>query len=262
MDTPFFSNEQLTSVDKSLLLVREVVRKSEPVSVSWLSAQTGVPKSTAHRLLLSLSQRDIISKVGVRYTPGRHLEDLAAHATGRNREMRNVLVPYLVELYERIQGGVSLAVLHGLHVDHIENIYDRALAPLMKDRLGYAPAHRTATGKALLAYRSDLISALSSDSSDADTAVDDATLIMLQQELQLTRHRGLSYETDDYFPGIVSVAAPLFDVGPNPVASIGVSGSTGRLDLRAAAAAVQNTSEAASSNLRRARDGRLWRGES
>lgn len=65
-----------TSASKVLDLLEAVAARDRPVGLSEMSIATGIPKSTAHRLLKTLESHHLIGRVGSKYQLGEHLADL------------------------------------------------------------------------------------------------------------------------------------------------------------------------------------------
>jgi DNA-binding IclR family transcriptional regulator len=100
-----------------------------------------------------------------------------------------------------------------------------------------APAHCTATGKALLGHRRawrDSVLAAPLEPRTERT-ITDADILLAETEA--ARARGYATEDGEYQAGVRGVAAPVFAPSGEAVAALGVTGGRG-LDLDAVAARV------------------------
>ncbi|MEE4242225.1 MAG: IclR family transcriptional regulator [Desulfopila sp.] len=80
--------------------------------------------------------------------------------------------------------------------------------------------HNTALGKAYLAGLPEEAAAVKIDQMEL-VAKTDRTIVdrkILQQEIELTRKRGFAMQVEEYLPGVLAIAAPLYD----PINNMGV----------------------------------------
>ncbi|MBL8930676.1 MAG: IclR family transcriptional regulator [Kineosporiaceae bacterium] len=100
----------------------------------------------------------------------------------------------------------------------------------VETEIGAQPVvHATATGKALfcLADAAELDRVLA-DPLPAYTATTRTTRAAFEAELDLTRTRGYALDDEELTPDVRCVAAPIFDIFGDVVASIGISGPANR----------------------------------
>ncbi len=96
------------------------------------------------------------------------------------------------------------------------------------------PAHCTALGRVLLAYRdaAEMDSFLLKAEREGLQQYTNGTLTdmgLLKQELRKIREQGYAIETEQYLPGIRCVAAPIFNHTGKAVAALSVAGPAVRL---------------------------------
>src|SRR5512133_114248 len=85
------------AVEKSFVVLETVAAAPRPVGVSELSRQTGLPKSTVHRILAILVDFGLVRRGEDGYQPGRRLRERTAQPADRWRVvLRDRLVPYLL----------------------------------------------------------------------------------------------------------------------------------------------------------------------
>ena len=202
------------------------------LTLAQVVRRTGLPRSSAHRMLERLVQLRWLRRSGRDYELGMRLVELGSLAIHQDRLVR-AAAPLLGELHRATGLVVHLAVLDGPDVVYLEKIGDRVIGAIPTRVGGRQPAHCTAVGKAILAH------------SDEDAEVDlqvhltkysIATSSQLAVELAKVRAHGVAFEREESLLGFGCVAAPIG--GPDEaVAAVSVCGPMNRMmfDQRLAA---------------------------
>lgn len=210
------------------------------VGVSELARRAELSKSTAHRVLAMLERNQMIERVGTNYRLSTRLHELGrtVYAPGQE-ELRDLLIPFLVDLYAATQKTVHLAGLYGTDVVYLAKLYGhRQLST--PARIGHRiPAHCTAVGKAMLAHDPDATDAAMARALRRYTNDTITEPIALATELATIRRIGIAVENGEVHRGLSCVAVPIIDSSGRPVAALSVSGPTGRLDVRSHAATLR-----------------------
>ena len=202
------------------------------LTLAQIVRRTGLPRSSAHRMLERLVQLRWLRRSGRDYELGMRLVELGSLAVHQDRLVR-AAGPLLGELHRATGLVVHLAVLDGPDVVYLEKVGDRMTGALPTRVGARQPAHCTAVGKAILAY------------SDEDTAVDlharktkysIANSSQLAIELAKVRAHGVAFEREESLLGFGCVAAPIGSPG-EAVAAVSVCGPMNRMmfDQRLAA---------------------------
>lgn len=135
------------------LLVLELVADAEGAqSLSALAAQSGLPLSTVHRLLATLTQQGFVEQDAQtrRYRPGARMLTLAAGVL-RRADLTREAPPVMQEFVRETGDAVSLAALQDGRVVLLDKAQGPD-APRLFLHIGReAPLHSTALGKALAA---------------------------------------------------------------------------------------------------------------
>ncbi|HEY8479513.1 MAG TPA: IclR family transcriptional regulator [Spirillospora sp.] len=130
---------------------------STVLSITQISRRTGLPLSTAHRLVGELTHWGALERDGDGlYRIGLRLFEVAALAP-RGPGLREAAMPFLEDLYEATHENVHLAVLDGLDVVYIERISARDAVHVLSRLGGRWPAHATGVGLAMLAYADPVV---------------------------------------------------------------------------------------------------------
>ncbi len=124
------------------------------LTLAQLVRRTGLPRSSAHRMLERLVQLRWLRRSGRDYELGMRLVELGSLAVHQDRLVRAAR-PLLGELHRATGLVVHLAVLDGPDVVYLEKVGDRFASAIPTRVGGRQPAHCTAVGKAMLAFCDD-----------------------------------------------------------------------------------------------------------
>ena len=191
--------------------------------VSELARRSGLTKSTAHRQLSMLERAGMIERVDRGYRAGRRLRVLAQEVChGHHARLADALMPFLVELLEETRHTVQLDVLDGTEVLCMGKL-SRHHNVATRSRLGgRLPAHCTAGGKLLLAFRPTVAAdfvALPHQAMTPETVCERAQLI---SELSDIRSRGVAVDRGSNSLGVWCVAMPIIGPSGEAVAALSV----------------------------------------
>lgn len=236
------------AVEKAAMVLEAFPPGRTAIGVTELSRRCGLAKSTTHRTLGILEAIGMVERQEAGYLLGCLIRRLADIYDGRSpSQLRDCVLPYMLDLYEETHLAVHLGVWTGGGVLIAENLHgktDRRTIPEVGARI---PVHCTALGRVLLAHVDDYsrLRALRSRLRPftTETVVSPG---LLEQELKAIRQQGLARSWNQFLPGIVDVAAPILDADGSIVAAIAVSGPIGCFDTDAAARHVSRTARAAS----------------
>ena len=199
------------AVDKAIsLLVAFGDQASSGLGVTELARRAQMSKSTAYRVLGMLERNAVVERVGTGYRLGSRLHELgrAVYAPGHDR-IRDLLLPFLTDLYEITRHTVHLATLHGTDVVYLAKLYGHRPVPAPSRIGGRLPAHCTAVGKVQLAYDYTAAAQLTGPLRrfTARTITDPTELA---GELDRIRRDGIAFDEQESQLGLSCVAAPVF----------------------------------------------------
>ncbi|MHA2787702.1 IclR family transcriptional regulator [Corynebacterium sp. S7] len=216
------------AVDKVFLVLRVFgSTESVDIGVSEIAQQTGLTKSTTHRILGELVNNGAVIRIDHRYRLGPVFQQLASKAFGRatqqSRAIAEILTPFLAALFERTRHTVHLACLEGPDVNYVNKLFsvNRVTAPSWIG--GGVPAYCTGVGKALLAYDEALVEETIRRGLHPVTPNTITDPEVLRQELAQIRATGISYDHEENTAQLSCVAAPIFGRNNLPVAAMSVS---------------------------------------
>lgn len=227
---------RIQSVDRAVAIVRLLQDSSTPLELHEVAAALGLARSTAHGLLATLRELDLVaqSRSDDRYYAGVQAGQFIAHAVDGN-ELRSLSMNWTDSLVAETGLQSFLGIRTGGSVELVHHVF-RPDGSRQHLRTGERlPLHATALGKALLA--NDIqgrraLSVLDLQSHTHRTVVDAAELAA---ELVTVRRTGLASEDGEFEAGRAAVAAPIRGAGGKTIAAIAVVGPRDELiDHRAA----------------------------
>ncbi|WP_155350513.1 IclR family transcriptional regulator [Acrocarpospora pleiomorpha] len=137
-------------VQRMTLIMETFEGRGSRRSLEYIATLTGLPRSTAHRILDQLVRNGWLQHD----ESGYHLGWRASHLAGPSDDvsaLREVAAPFLHELVMRTGLVVHLAILDGPSVLYLDKLGGPVLPSVPSRVGGRLPAHLTAVGKAMLA---------------------------------------------------------------------------------------------------------------
>lgn len=216
-----------TAVIDRISLVLDAFDGPGRLTLAQIVRRTGLPRSSAHRMLERLVQLRWLRRSGRDYELGMRLVELGSLAVHQDRLVR-AAGPLLGELHRATGLVVHLAVLDGPDVVYLDKVGDSPLAPIPTRVGSRQPAHCTAVGKAMLAYRDEDAPV---DLRVRKTKYSIATGSQLAVELSRVRAHGVAFEREESLLGFGCVAAPIGGPGEaqEVVAAVSVCGPMNRM---------------------------------
>ncbi|MCB9439466.1 MAG: IclR family transcriptional regulator [Mycolicibacterium sp.] len=195
------------------------------LTLAQIVRRTGLPRSSAHRMLERLVQLRWMRRDGRDYQLGMRLVELGSLALHQDR-LHRAATPLLRDLHRATGLVVHLAVLDGADVIIVDKIGDE-LAAAVPTRIGERhPAHCTAVGKALLADDPGAAAGLVT----RRTRFSIGSAAQLSAQLARVRTHGVAFEREEAVLGFGCVAAPIGPAG-HAVAAVSVCGPAHRLSF-------------------------------
>lgn len=185
---------------------------SEPngLTVAELATRTGLPRSTAHRLLQALSDEGF-----VRAAPEGRLRigpSLVGIALASRRDLRHEVAPFLERLSHEVQETVDLAVLDAGEVLFIEQFPSPHALRVVSEVGTRLPAHCTASGKVLLAaLPKSEAEALLPEPLERFTEHTITDRGQLLAEIERVRTTGVAYDREEQTLGVSAVGTLVQD---------------------------------------------------
>ena len=206
-------SQQLTSIEKAIILLEELAVPPYEYKTSELARKTGMNRSSVHRILQLLKNRDLViyDKAGERYKVGPELYHIGTKYL-YNNNFHSKLVDILSEISEILKESVGLAVRDG---DKVISLIEIEVHQPMKlnDVPGrYYPPNKGNYGKTLMAYQDPeyIERALTGKVFEKTFYNTLTTKEELLREYALIRERGYSLSVDELGIDILGVGIPIF----------------------------------------------------
>lgn len=217
---------EVDTIGKATTLLGLLGTSTGGATLSQLSAASGYPLSSVHRLLASLRRDGFVSldEPTKRYTLGLRLFQLGA-LVAAERGFSGAALPVVRELAQVSGEAGLLAVLDGRHqlcVHHVPGAHTVGV----RSRSGARdPLHATATGKVLVAFapprvRERLLERVELDGFTPRTTT---ARTAFREEVAAVGAQGFAVEDEEHELGIRAVAVPVTGPSGHAVAALAVS---------------------------------------
>jgi len=215
----------MQTVQRAIDLLLYVAESGRAVGVTEVAQRLGLPKTSAHRLLKTLTYRHLLEHAeDGRYRPGLGMLLLSPPALGASALTR-AADPLLSSLAATLGETFFLVVRRGdqLIVAHkVEGSGFLRASPKVGSAI---PAHATAAGRVFLAFANDLGAP---EPLTAYTRRTPQSAARLQRLVEQTRQERWALSVDEWHEGLAAVAAPVF-CGERLVAAVAVACASARL---------------------------------
>jgi IclR family acetate operon transcriptional repressor len=214
------------AVDRAAALLVSVVESPEPRSFTSLVDELGLARSTTSRLLQALERNKLVQRD--RTGGFRAGSVFASFAVRQDRlaDLVELAQPGLERLGQLTGETINLAVPDGEEILQLSQVDGSYVLGAMNWLDVDVPAHCSAVGKLFFAYAA---MPMPSGPLPRRTAATITTVRELSAQLEVVRRTGWAVAVDELEPGLVAVAAPVFDAHGGVVAGISVSGPTLRV---------------------------------
>ncbi len=207
----------LRALERGLQMLDYLIRVKEG-RLHRIAEETKLPPSTAHRLLQALENHGYVVS-----------EDHGLYRLGVKglwfTSAREPIRQVLEELRRQSGETANFAMLVRDEMEYVERaVSDHALSFVVSigERI---PLNCSALGKAILAYRPELLEGIVMERRTAHSIMDP---VELHADLEVARHRGFTVDNEEYFEGVFCVAVPVFDRAGAAVGGVSISGPTVR----------------------------------
>ena len=232
-------NEQgagsVQSLERALALL-SVLAGADQATLTELSQKTGMPPSSAHRLLMTLQASRFVA---FNDSTSEWCIGVEAFRTGasflRRSRLTEMARDMMHDLVDQTGETANLAVPDGGEVVFISQVETQQPIRAYFGHGARAHMHASGIGKALLAAlaRSDAERRLQRTGLPQFTPNTLISSDALFAELKLTRERGWAVDDEERNLGMRCVASAIYNAHGEPVGGISISGPSTRLDRKA-----------------------------
>ena len=244
----------IESADRVLRVLESFAPHEQYASLSDIADRVGLPKSSVHRLLVTLIGHGFVDRDPTtrRYRLGIRLFELGSAAI-HERGLYSAAQPVLEDLSKATGETCHLAVLSGAEAVYVQKI-DGPSSIIMSSRVGgRAPCHATSIGKVLVAWSGDeVLREIKSKGLRAKTPSTITTFSEFDDELSRVRRLGYALDMEEFEEGLRCIAAPVRDQSGRVVSALGIAGPRKRFgdqQIKKLASAVVGAADMLSRNL-------------
>ena len=219
-------------IERMMSLLDALARRSVPVNLKHLAAETALHPSTAHRILSVMVDNRLVDRIEPgTYRLGIRLLDLGNLVKSRI-SVRQEALPHMQSLQHELGETVNLCVRHADEVVYVERTSAGSSMMRVVQIIGTrAPLHITAVGKVFLAddgpdKSAEYIRRTGLPKYTDNTLTDPESLL---RELDKVRRQGYAFDNEEAEKGVSCIGAGIHSDDGRLVAGLSVSAPSDRL---------------------------------
>lgn len=222
---------EIGSISKVCQLI-EALSSRRSWELADVSKAVGLPKTTVHRMLLTLVDNGYVVQEKQRgeYCLSFKLFSLGSRIL-KHSSLVDIAKPYCRELLEAVDETVNLCVVSGTDMLIVDK--EATSQSLRQDSIigSSFPLFQSASGKVFLAFagKAETEKALQMIREQSPGLLSDKAVQDLHDELDTVGKTGLAYDYEEIFKGVRCMAVPVYDCQEQYAASLSVSVPTVRL---------------------------------
>lgn len=222
----------LQSLDRALGILVAVSRAGR-ATLTDLSMSLGVPTATTHRILTTLQKHGFVTFNEDHQDWSIGIEAYRTGVSFMNRtNLTEVSRPVMRRLMERTGETANLAIPDGPEVVFVGQVESQNPIRAFFARGTRTSMHASGTGKAILSQmeQEDVRKLLMSNGLTAFTPKTLTTPADLFEDLEQTRLRGYSFDSEERHMGMSCIGSVIFDEHQDPCGGVSISGPSTRFD--------------------------------
>lgn len=226
------STQSNSAVERAFTILEFISLRKEPVSIGEISNELGLAKSTTHRILEGMKNKNFIEQIdeNEKYTIG--IKAIEVGMSGlTNWNIVDVASPYIRQLAYDLNETAFLAVYDQGEIVYVYKAEGKKAVTTNAQLGTRKPIHCTALGKAITAqFHIEEVDHLLTKK--GMTRFTDKTIVDKQayfKELSLVRQQGYALDDEEIEEGLTCFAVPLFNYTGQANAAISVAGPSARM---------------------------------
>lgn len=221
-----------TSIDKAIDVLFYVHARPAACGVTAISAALGIPKSSTHRLLATLTRRGLLERGdGGRYAPGMSLVALGLGVLDRD-PIVVAARPVLEHEARELDETLFLTAARSRRITVLDKVEGSSVLRASPQIGSDVPVHATAVGKLYLAFSPEAVEVPTK--LQRFTAATRKSRALLDRDVAIARERGWAENREEWHEGLVVIAAPVL-VGERMAGAVTLAAPTVRLPRSKAA---------------------------
>lgn len=227
-------NVIINSVDRALDVLEYLFRADGEVSISQISKDLGVYKSTVFRTLATLESRGYVyqNKSNELYSLGAKI--FAFSSKKKSHTLAKSIDPYLQDLSSKYRDTVTVSILtedrNGVYnLTNIASVESKLSLSVNFQGTSASECYCSSMGKCLLAFRDNVdLSIYKVHKPEKFTENTITTLKGLSAELDKVREQGYAFDNEEREIGLFCLGVPIMS-GGQAVAALSLSGPATRI---------------------------------
>ena len=224
---------RVTSLDKALSILELIVDQGRDLSVMEISQKLEMSKGTVHRILATLKARRFCYQDNRTKMYGLGVRTLEIGAASKKEKfLRKVMSPFLIELYGKCGETVNVAVLEYSEIRYIYRLESEEMLRISAPAGARFPGYCAATGKVLLSYLSDDdIKRIYGRETKLKKLTNNSigSIDALIEEINKVRVDKFAIDDEETLLGVYCVAAPILTSNGLCVAAVSISAPKNRV---------------------------------
>lgn len=220
---------QIQSIERAATVLRLLTTQSGR-GVAELATELRLPKATVYGILRTLHAVGFVEQDGEsgKYQIGPALLHIGLRYLDGN-ELRLRALRWANTLASQSEESVRIGTPHENVVLVVHNVLRPDDASQTSAVGGLMPLHATALGKALLAHRRDLVTAIAERGLASYTSATITDFQTLRAELDGIADRGWADDVAEFLPNVASISAPIESRHRTVVGAVAISGPVERI---------------------------------
>ncbi len=231
--TPSPMSASSSAIVRRTFRILEALREVPGCGAEEIAAATGEDVRLVRKMLHSLCLEGYVVAIeDGSYALGYRMFQFADDARRRSAYLRAVARPHLTAVSHAAGETANLLVLEGRVAVYVDQVPGSRGVQVHREVGRALPLHATASGKVLLAHRSDWRELVGPSPLERFTEHTITTLSRLEIELRNVRRRGYAIEAEEAEIGVRCVAGPVMNGRNQVTATVSVSAPSQRLNGR------------------------------
>jgi IclR family transcriptional regulator, pca regulon regulatory protein len=223
----------MTSLARGLIVIQAFTQQSPQMTISQLSAKTGLSRAAVRRCLYTLTKLGFAgAEDGSRYSLRPRMLTLSHTYTASNT-LSTAAQPILERMSAALRESFSVATLDGEDIVYIARTQVNRIMAVDLHIGSRLPAYCTSMGRVLLAYlpTEQLEQYLAKAVLTPHTNRTITSVEKLRLALRNVRRNGYALVDQEYEVGLRSLAVPVYAPSGRVVATVNLSGNAPRLSV-------------------------------
>ena len=220
------TKSQVLSLAKGFRVLEAFDSDHPELTLSQISARTGLDPGTAYRLTRTLVDLHYLAEVpGAKRYLSLKVLALGFHAIARMNPQDSAR-PVLRSLVGQVREAASIGMLDGADVVYVDRVHAGLVRLGVDVRIGSrVPVYSSAIGHALIAYlpKAERTRILNLRPRVKVTPSSPTTLAEIETRLAAVREKGYALSDQESVPGLRIIAAPILDADSMPYAAVSVA---------------------------------------